>query len=222
MKVLYKAKSQIRNLICVGLIQLVATTVANNDVLGQTVTARQLKETTVTYNRKKERIFCFGKTPGSIVTRSRKITFTSFRETLSKTPKNSTRRYNKVKALASLGKKECKRILNIKPGATPTPQPTATVAPTPTPVPGNFDNEGNVTEAGKVLFGIPPNLSANISRGRIVQQNKCTGCHVERVGWTFTAIRTNIKRPPMLFDEAQVPDPTLADLIAYLNRFRPT
>jgi len=72
-----------------------------------------------------------------------------------------------------------------------------------------------------MLFGIPSNLSANISAGKSVQAAKCTGCHEERLGHTFFDVRTNIKRSPMLYDESQIPDPMLANLIAYLNRFRP-
>jgi len=200
-------------------LQLVLTAVVYNEVQAITVTTKQLKETSVTYNRKREKVFCLKTVPGSIITRSRTINFTSFSSALSKTPRSSTSKFNRLKALVSLGTRECKRIAKVTPGATPTATPTA--SPTPTPQTGNFDSQGNVTPAGKALFGIPSSLSANITAGKSVQTAKCSGCHAERTSRTFSDIRTNIKRSPMLFDEAQIPDPMLANLVAYLNRFRP-
>jgi hypothetical protein len=98
--------------------------------------------------------------------------------------------------------------------------------PTPTPTPGGgsgsiFDSAGNLTLEGKTLLGIPTTLEANISRGRTVQQNNCVGCHVERSLYTFTTLRVEIAESPMFFDLERMPDQALADLTAYLNRFRP-
>ena len=180
----------------------------------QVVTTKQLKETSVVYNRKREKVFCLKTTPGGIKTTNSKITFTSFATTLSKTSKTRAKtQYTRLQALVKLGTAECKKILAV-PTPTPTPIPTAT----PT---GNFDFQGNVTPTGKLLFGIPSALQANITVGKTVFNAKCFGCHVERTGRTFLDIRTNIKQPPMLYDEVQIPDADLANLIAYLNRFRP-
>jgi hypothetical protein len=121
-----------------------------------------------------------------------------------------------MKSLVSLGKTECKRISKII-KSTPTPTPT----PTSVPQTGNFDLAGNVTPEGKLLFGIPSALTANLSVGRAVFTAKCTGCHVERSGRTFLDVRNSIRKPPMLYDEVQIPDADLANLVAYLNRFRP-
>lgn len=200
--------------------QLIFFSSLNQSAFGVTVTTDQLKETSVTYNKKKEKIFCLKTVPGSIVTRSNKITFTPFNTTLLKTPRRNTTKYNRLKALVSLGTKECKRIANTTPGSSPSPTPTATPTPTSAPTSGNFDLQGNVTPAGKILFGIPSSLTANVSAGKAVQTAKCTGCHLERTGRSFLDIRNSIKRSPMLFDEAQIPDPMLANLVAYLNRFR--
>lgn len=98
----------------------------------------------------------------------------------------------------------------------PGPVPTPGTSPQP-----NFDSSGNVTSAGKTLFGIPQRLAANISQGKIVFESNCVGCHEPRVNRSFGNLRSNISRPPMFFDEVRMPDESLAHLTAYLNRFRP-
>ena len=85
---------------------------------------------------------------------------------------------------------------------------------------GNFDSAGNVTAAGKIAFGIPANLSADITTGKAVYNSYCVGCHVEKTGKSFSFLRTAIAQSPMLYDEAQIPDAKLAQITAYLNRFR--
>ncbi len=174
------------------------------------VKTRDLKETTVTYKKKRERVFCYKGTPGTIKTSSGKTLFTSFAVQRSKVSRTRSKsKYDRLTALISLGKKECKRI------GTPNPNPT------PNPQTGNFDVNGNVTDAGRALFGIPAGLAANITTGRGIYQTNCTGCHAERTNYTFPVVREKIKLSPMLFDEAQIPDAQLAQIIAYLNRFRP-
>ena len=97
--------------------------------------------------------------------------------------------------------------------------------PTPTPTPGqqssgNFDFDGNVTAAGKSLFGIPSSLNGNISAGRAVFQAQCSGCHGDKLGRTMSQYRVLIALAPMFFDSSEINDGTLANLTAYLNRFR--
>ena len=84
----------------------------------------------------------------------------------------------------------------------------------------NFDAQGNVTAAGYALFQIPTNLPANIFTGQTVYNNKCVGCHIERTNRTFTNLREETRQAPMYYDENTLTDPDLANLTAYLNRFR--
>lgn len=97
--------------------------------------------------------------------------------------------------------------------------PTPTTTPTGTSG-GNFDVQGNVTAKGIATFLIPAGLSANIDRGKLVYELNCTGCHVAKTGYPFTALRTKIAVAPMDFDSSEITDASLADLTAYLNRFR--
>lgn len=97
--------------------------------------------------------------------------------------------------------------------------------PTPTPTPGpsssgNFDSAGNVTAAGKALFGIPSSLNGNIGAGRTLWQAQCAGCHGDKLGRTFSQYRGLISQAPMFFSSSEIPDGSLANLTAYLNRFR--
>lgn len=97
--------------------------------------------------------------------------------------------------------------------------------PTPTPTPsqqsaGNFDMAGNVTSAGKALFGIPSSLNGNIGSGRTLYQAQCSGCHGENLGRSMNQYRSLISQAPMFFDSNEIPDSALANLTAYLNRFR--
>ena len=170
------------------------------------VSTSRLKQTTVRSGGKRVKTFCLGSVPGAAKAVSGGMRFTSFAYTLSKTPLSRRSERDRLRALSSSGVRECKRLQRI---------------PTPTPVPiGNFDNDGNVTDLGRAIFGIPAGLPGNISTGRSVYTTKCVGCHVERTNYGFPEIRTAIARPPMLFDDAQIPNDQLSHLIAYLNRFR--
>jgi hypothetical protein len=184
-------------------------------------------------------IFCRGKTPGQAGRRSgSQVQFTPF-VTLIRSPATKPARLPLLKQLASKGKIACSALPPATPptpgaaptsGATPpatatqTPAParTATPAPTATPASGNFDSLGNVTAQGRVLFAIPSGSSANVSRGKTVFQSFCAGCHSERTNRTYTYLDQSIRRSPMLYDDLQLSRPQqLADLTAYLNRFRP-
>lgn len=180
----------------------------------------QLAEIQVKYKGKKERLYCFNKTSGTIKLRTNQIFFTALSESIKKAKKSGDK--SKLKKLTAL-QKQAKPLCIALPSPTPTPPiPTATPTPEPTPpsVYINFDIDGNVTDAGRALFQIPVGLPANVSLGRFVLQRYCTGCHIERVNRTFPDIRESIRRAPMLYDEQQIPDSELAHLIAYLNRFR--
>jgi hypothetical protein len=135
-----------------------------------------------------------------------------------------------IRVLAKLNRmvvKVCKQTSSSL--FTPTPGSTLTPStPTPTVVPttggnvgeGNFDNDGNVTSTGKALFGIPDSLSANVSRGKLVHDQQCVGCHAPKTNKSFSYLRTEIAKSPMFIDTTRMPDATLADLTAYINRFR--
>ena len=204
------------------LIQLIAAMLINTVLSATDANAapRRVKESQVVnsaikYRGKNIRFACLGRTAGTTKKVSSYLLFSSYTDQIRKL----TRRKDKNKkatltAIAKLATARCK-ILST---STPTPTPTPTAEPTFEP--GNFDSNGNVTEQGKSLFEIPSHLSANISLGRDVYQSYCVGCHIEQVNRTFPYIRTSIANPPMNYNEIDLPDPELANLIAYLNRFR--
>jgi hypothetical protein len=140
-------------------------------------------------------------------------------------------RLNSLKKINKSGKTACKKgpIQSSTPVATATLNntgssiPNATPTRTPTPIPTltviNFDSQGNVTEKGKIVFGIPANLSANINRGMIIHvDNNCTGCHSEKSGRNYYKLINTLPYSPNFF---QLSTQEYADLTAYLNRFRP-
>lgn len=202
------------------------------------VDAAQLRATSVSVSLKGKRsthtVFCLGNTAGIAAKRSTGMRFTPYsivlRDLKRKDPKS--KKLPLLRAISSSGRLAC--ALGVAPSPTPGiiapgPAPTATAQPTSPPAPlptntplsGNFDSRGNVTEKGKSVFGIPSNLSANVSAGKIVSQSFCTGCHGERVGLSYQTIDSAIRRSPMLYDESAISRQQLADLVAYLNRFRP-
>jgi len=132
-------------------------------------------------------------------------------------------------AKAAAGDRVCK---NTSPGQQPTPTPGATPGatpgptktPTPAPVAGYFDARGNVTAAGKVKFGIPSNLSANINAGLAVYNaqkstnqglKSCGACHQERSNRTYGYMQAILPSPIMLITLSAG---ELANLTAYINR----
>lgn len=83
----------------------------------------------------------------------------------------------------------------------------------------NFDSNGNISEAGRLAFGIPDGVPANVSDGQDIFNTYCSGCHSEQRGRSFSDYRTSIDQAPMFYDSSDIPDDDLADLTAYLNRF---
>lgn len=162
--------------------------------------AQQLVQTEITYKGKQVSIYCFGDTPGTA--KGEILIFSSFKSQIKKL---------RSKQLTPKLERKLKRLRSYRRLGTPVCQGLNS---------GNFDLDGNATLEGKVLFGIPTNLVANISQGRQVYLTYCTGCHAERTNYTFPVVREAIKQSPMLFDEIQIPDQSLAHLIAYFNRFR--
>lgn len=153
----------------------------------------------------KKRIQCYRTTPGIAKSVTGGLRFTSFAKIISdlKAKRASSRDVETNKQLNSAGKKACA---------------SSTPAPTPTPEQGNFDGAGNLTAKGKIAFGVPDNLSGNITAGGAISRSYCT-CHEERLGREFYSVRSAITQPPMSFTTGEISDQTLADLIAYLNRF---
>lgn len=93
--------------------------------------------------------------------------------------------------------------------------------PTPTPAPGNFDLSGNLTEKGKTTFGVPAHLSGNTTTGRALWNGYCAGCHTSEQGnRSFSNLRTAIAGEPMYYTTTEITDVQLANLVAFLNRFR--
>ncbi|MCO6429608.1 MAG: hypothetical protein J5J00_02020 [Deltaproteobacteria bacterium] len=160
---------------------------------------------------KKRGIYCSGITPGSAKEINGALNFTSFTSAIKsiKSKKGSKGKLALLKRLNSLGKRQCRK--DSAPG---------TPSPTPAPTLGNFDAFGNVTAQGKAAFGIPSIYSGNVSQGKALYQSICIGCHVERVNWSFPALRSAIAQSPMFYDESRISNSDLANITAYLNRFR--
>lgn len=100
-------------------------------------------------------------------------------------------------------------------------EPIGDHTPTPTPEPTtNFDQFGeNVTTTGKINFGIPLSLPANVSQGSAIYTSMCAGCHLPELNRSFTEYREKTSLSPMLYDEVSLPNDKLAHLTAFLNRF---
>lgn len=111
------------------------------------------------------------------------------------------------------GKSRCRAGPN-QPGAAPLIQPT----PTPTPNPGfGCFVPGNNTSPG--CFGIPTPLSGNIERGQSFYQANCRACHVAvKNNRTWNQVSVAFSNIPQM-NPFRPDDQTLADIVAYLNRF---
>lgn len=87
---------------------------------------------------------------------------------------------------------------------------------------GFFANNGDVTELGRIEFQIPEGIVGNVSRGLSAWNSNCSGCHSEseRRNRSFSQYRILTGLSPMSFDTQSLSNPDLADITAYLNRFR--
>ncbi|MCB0309930.1 MAG: cytochrome c [Bdellovibrionales bacterium] len=97
--------------------------------------------------------------------------------------------------------------------------PSPTPRPTTTPSTLCYNSDGSVTSAGKIKFKIPLSMDASLDRGNSFYSNNCTGCHVERRGYSYTAVISAIRADPMNFTTSQVSNQDVADIIAFLNRY---
>lgn len=173
----------------------------------------------------RKNMYCYNDTLGSVKDSDEGLLFKSVGQTLAelKRRKAAASKIALYKEMKRIGKSECRKTrepTETPPpgGASPTPTPRATATPAAT---GNFDNGGNVTSAGKAAFGIPSNLSASISTGKTIHDINCKGCHAEKTNRSFNQLRISISASPMFFTQQDIPDSALANLTAYLNRFRP-
>ena len=159
----------------------------------------------------KKLIYCLGKTPGTAKVVPGAMSFTPFASILRdyKAKRISGTKLTTNTQLNSVGKRACVKLDIL-------PIPTQTPIPLP---PGNFDSAGNLTDKGKVTFGVASTLTGNISEGKALSNSYCS-CHGERLGAKFPEVRNAIFQPPMFFDSNQITDPMLANIIAYLNRFQ--
>lgn len=158
----------------------------------------------------------FGKAVSETLIRPFSTKLKKVRKRFRRSPDNNRleNRFKRLRKKNRKGKRTCKRAHNGGGGSNP---------PSDGDGDRNFDTNGNVTSAGRILFQIPNSVpSANVDRGLDVYQNNCAGCHMEARNLTFPVYRESIKRSPMLYFEDDIPDQELSDLTAYLNRFRLT
>jgi hypothetical protein len=179
-------------------------------------------------------IQCYNYIPGLTRLRRAKLMFTPFKLTLKNLKKTQAKaaKIARFRQLQRVGKALCAVAATptpTPPTATPPPN-VGTPTPTPTPRPPRFDSNGDVTEAGRVAFGIPDGLPANQAMGQAILVNTCLDCHDERGHfYTFQALRERTSAPEMGFGpdlipgfpQLWLPDESLAHLVAWLNRFDP-
>jgi len=183
------------------------------------VDSSELLSTRISYKlgtaTKNKIIYCLGRMPGDAKGISDGVLFTPIATTIAKLKSRNINGapFKRQQAIKKAGVSACARLSDG--GSAP-----ATPTPTPVGSSGNFDSNGNVTAKGKTTFGIPSSLSGNISAGKTLTANYC-GCHGERTGRSFSYLRAAIAQPPMYFNSSQITDATLANITAYLNRFRP-
>lgn len=154
-------------------------------------------------------LYCRDKTPGTVNTKKNSIRFIPLSKRLKNLRRKGKRSALKIwRLLNREGRLQCSDS-----GGGSTPQPT------PTPE-AYFTESGAVTTSGKVAFGIPAELDANLTDGKDVYDTKCFGCHNERTNRTFSNLRLSTEKSPMFYTTLTLPDDELADLTAYLNRFQ--
>lgn len=142
-----------------------------------------------------------------------------FKKTADKRAKKKSKLF---KQLFVAGSPVCQ---SLKRDTVPTPTPSATPTPSTTPTPSPtvpasyFNSDGSVNSYGKIRFGIPEDMEANLIDGQTVFFRNCSGCHEERTKPDLASLREATSKAPMLFNETELPDQNLADLLAYLGRF---
>ncbi len=200
--------------------------VAPSDVRVTSVTIRIRKQ------QEQHSISCIGATAGIVRSRRSRLIFTSYgrRAKVLNERGSAALKLTRFRRLAKVGNRACANLLRTDPPNAPTPTPapnltpTATPRPTSTPRPPNFDENGNVTARGRVVFGIPSGLPANRFTGAAVYQNRCSDCHGgEQRGlfFNFMQLRNATSGFPMLFNETTLLNEELAHITAFLNQGNP-
>jgi hypothetical protein len=84
-----------------------------------------------------------------------------------------------------------------------------------------FDSSGNLTADGKLAFGVPSELSGNVTSGRVLHDNNsCKSCHTEKTNSSYSLVLESLEEPSMTYLADSLSTADLANLVAYLNRFR--
>lgn len=177
-------------------------------------------EIEIELGKKSFRSTCYQGTAGKLFRKDSRTLFESYdslsRKKRKKFKKTRKRKFKKAqrrfKKLSRQGEDACS-------GSSETPE-------TPTGGGGGsseqsyFDAFGNVTQLGRTVFEIPDGLSANAFVGQSVYQRSCVGCHEKRSRPTFSQLRQTISQAPMFYDESNLSNQDLADLVSYLNIHR--
>ncbi len=135
-----------------------------------------------------------------------------------------------VRKAVTKAEKKAKReapFCRAGPGGTPTPTPTAGPTPppgatptrTPTPAPTSrncYNNAGDTT-----CFGIPGSNVGNISRGQVLFQSFCTGCHSEYRNREYPQIVNAFSSISQMNAYSGLSSAQVSDLAAFLNRYNP-
>lgn len=85
-----------------------------------------------------------------------------------------------------------------------------------------FDSAGNVTAAGKIAFGIPSTMSANVNSGIGDWTRTCRGCHLSFPSSlsikSYPGILARIQQSPMFFQvPLEVSEQQIANITAFAN-----
>lgn len=181
------------------------------------VDASSVREVEVQFNSKLRTIHCdLSNEPGRLVTRRGELRFKSYRETLRAINKKLRVRFSaallkrkrNIRKLKKAGAKACAG--NSSGGGSGGGGLVNTY----------FTADGDVTEFGRSVFGLPAGLAANMVTGRTAWMTYCQGCHEERARLTFTEQRQAISQGPMFYTADALSDGDLAQIVAYLFRFR--
>lgn len=171
-------------------------------------------------------IACLGAEPGTIRVIQESSFFRPTKRKLRKRRRarkidpsaKNIRRFKRVRAFYRAGRSACAQN---SVATTPESSPSPTATPVATPVLQRFfTNTGELTELGRETFEIPNGLAANVNDGQLVWRAYCQGCHEERPRATFSELRLAISLEPMYYTEELLPDSELAQIMAYLSRFR--